>query len=182
MRILALLKMVSFFDRRRVTPGLRRAGPEAGGSLIEIALVFPLLMLLLFGMVDLGRGVYLAIEVSSAAHAGAQYGSLSLTNAGNTNAIKLAAQADVPDIPAAQLTVTSSPTSGATSSCWCPSAPGTIVACGVYPANPCSGTGGSQIVLLQVTTQYTYHPWIPYPPFTKAINITGHAQMPTGQY
>jgi hypothetical protein len=176
MRILAPLNMVSFFNRRPLKPGLRLARPEAGGSLIEIALVFPLLMLFLFGMVDLGRWVYLAIEVGSAAHAGAQYGSLSLTNASNTAAIEAAAQADVPDIPGLLF-----PTPPSTSSCWCPSTPGTIVACGVYPANPCA-PNGSQIVLLQVTTQTTYHPWIPYPPFTTAITITGHAQMPTGQY
>jgi Flp pilus assembly protein TadG len=181
MRILAPLNMVSFFNRRPLKPGLRLARPEAGGSLIEIALVFPLLMLFLFGMVDLGRWVYLAIEVGSAAHAGAQYGSLSLTNAGNTGAITTAAQSDVPDIPAANLRVTVSPISGAGSFCWCPSTPGTIVTCGAYPANPCS-PNGSQIVLLQVTTQYTYTPWVPYPPFTAAITITGHAQMPTGQY
>ncbi len=168
--------MEPFLNRRRFKAALRHARPEAGGSLIEIALIFPVLALLLFGMVDLGRWVYLALEVASAAHAGAQYGSLSLANASNTAAIEAAAQADVPDIPGLSFVPPPS-----TSSCWCPSAPGTVVACGVYPTNPCS-PNGSQIVLLQVNTRTTYSPWIPYPPFTTTITVTGHASMPTGQY
>jgi len=165
--------MMSLFNRRRVPPYGRPAGPEAGGSLIEVALLFPLLMLIFFGMIDLGRWVFLAIEVTSAAHAGAQYGSLSLTNAHDTAGIQTAAQNDVPDISG--LTVSSS-----TTHCWCPSAPGALVSCGTYPTNPC--TSGSQIVLLQVTTQATYTPCILYHPFTSAITITGYAAIPTGQY
>jgi hypothetical protein len=132
-----------------------------------------MLLLIFFGMIDLGRWVFLAIEVTGAAHAGAQYGSQSLANAQNTAAIQTAAQNDVPDI--STLAVTSSATS-----CWCPSAPGTVVTCGTYPTNPC--TTGSQIVLLTVNTHMTYTPWIPYPPFTAAVTIRGQATMPTGQY
>jgi len=131
-------------------------------------------MLILFGMIDLGRWVFLAMEVSSAAHAGAQYGSLNQGNAHNAAGIQTAAQADVPDIPS--LTVTSS-----TSSCWCADAPGTVVSCGVYPSNPCSS---SQIVLVQVNTQATFNSWIPYPKLLlpTSMTINGHATMPTGQY
>jgi Flp pilus assembly protein TadG len=163
--------MVSLFNCRRVK---HRPGSEAGGSLVEFALLSPLLMLLLFGMVDLGRWLYLDIEVTNAAHAGAQYGSLSLTNAHNTAAIQTAAQNDAPDF-GTNLTVTS-----ATTSCWCPTAPGTIVTCNSYPNNPC--TNGTQIVLLQVHTTGTYTPWISYPPFTSTITIRGYAAIPTGQY
>ena len=161
---------MSLFNSRKVKS---RRGREAGGSLVEFALLSPLLMAILFGMVDVGRWIFLDIEVTSAAHAGAQYGSLSLANAGNASAIQTAARNDAPDFPT--LTVNSS-----TTSCWCPSAPGTIVTCGVYPSNPCAT--GSQIVLLRVTTQGTYTPWISFPPFTSNVTINGLAQMPTGQY
>jgi Flp pilus assembly protein TadG len=151
-----------------------RRGREAGGSLVEFALISPLLMAILFGMVDVGRWIFLDIEVTSAAHAGAQYGSLSLANAGNAAAIQTAAQNDAPDFNT-NLIVHSS-----TSSCWCPSAPGTVVSCQTYPGNPC--TSGTQIVLLQVNTQGTYTPWISFPPFTSNITIKGYAEIPTGQY
>ena len=152
--------------RRRLT---RR---ESGGSVIEVALLAPVLMLIFFGMIDLGRWVFLGIEVSSAARAGAQFGAQSLANAYNTAGVQAAAQADVPDIPG--LSVTPS-----TTNCWCGSAPGTVVTCGVYPSNPC--TNSSQIVLLQVTTSATYTPWVPYP-FRSTYTITGQAVIPTGQY
>ena len=166
------INVLSLFHRRRVERRFRRARAEAGGSIVEVALLFPVLMLIFFGMIDLGRWVFLTMEVTNAAHAGAQFGSLSLTNAYNTAGIQAAAQADVPDI---SVTATSS-----TTSCWCPSAPGTVVTCCVYPSSPC--TNGSQIVLLKVNTQATYNPWIPYPPFTAAITIRGQAEIPTGQY
>jgi Flp pilus assembly protein TadG len=163
--------MVSLINCRGVKGRLEAA---SGGSLVEFTLISPLLLLILFGMLDLGRWVFLGIEVTSAAHAGAQYGSLSLTNAHNTSAIRTAAQNDAPDF-GANLTVTPS-----TSECWCPSAPGSLVTCGTYPTNPC--TNGTQIVLLEVYTQGTYNPWISYPPFTTAITLRGYAAMPTGQY
>ncbi len=47
---------------------------QAGSSLIELALITPLLLLFLVGSVDLGRACYAAIEVAAAANAGAAYG------------------------------------------------------------------------------------------------------------
>ena len=47
---------------------------EEGSSLVEVALVLPMMLLLLVGSVDFGRGYYAAMEVSSAANAGACYG------------------------------------------------------------------------------------------------------------
>src|SRR5579875_2916654 len=45
-----------------------------GSSLVELALLTPVLVLLLVGSFDLGRACYAAIEVSAAANAGAEYG------------------------------------------------------------------------------------------------------------
>ena len=47
-----------------------------GASLIELALVIPMLLSLVFGAIDFGRGYYVYIELTNAAHAGAEYGSL----------------------------------------------------------------------------------------------------------
>jgi Flp pilus assembly protein TadG len=70
---------------------------ECGSSLIEMAFIMPLLLLILFGVVDFGRAYYLAIEVAGAARAGAVYGSQYPTDTvGMTNATKL----NAPDVPA----------------------------------------------------------------------------------
>jgi len=50
-----------------------RAAPESGQELIEFALVVPLLMLILFGVLDLGRAFYASITIANAAREGARY-------------------------------------------------------------------------------------------------------------
>lgn len=166
-------KMMSLFHHflPRALPRWQR---ESGASVVEVALLTPLLVLILFGMLDLGRWVFLGLEVTSAARAGVQYGSLSQSNAHNSSGITTAAQNDVPDITG--LIVTPN-----TSSCWCANAPGTVVTCSTsYPYTACSNS--SQIVLLKVTTSATYTPWFAIPPFKTTFTITGEAMMPTGQY
>lgn len=55
--------------------GMRRVRRgETGQSLVEAALVAPMFFLLLMGAAELARVAYVAIEVSNAARAGAQYG------------------------------------------------------------------------------------------------------------
>ena len=50
--------------------GLTRGGTTHGQALTEFALIFPVLMLILLGVVDLGRGVYAYAAVSNAAREG----------------------------------------------------------------------------------------------------------------
>ena len=59
--------MAGLMDRLR--PG------ERGQTLVEAALVLPVLLLLLAGVVDLGRGYQHYIVIADAARAGARYGS-----------------------------------------------------------------------------------------------------------
>lgn len=49
-----------------------RRPPGRGQALVEFALIFPILILVLFGLVDLGRGVYAFSTVSNAAREGAR--------------------------------------------------------------------------------------------------------------
>ena len=60
-------------------PSFLLSGQE-GSSLLELALVTPLLLLVLVGSVDLGRACYAAIEVAAAANAGAAYGTQNPTD------------------------------------------------------------------------------------------------------
>jgi len=47
-----------------------------GQSLVEFALVFPIFMLVVFGIIDVGRYVYVVNAFSQAAREGARYGSV----------------------------------------------------------------------------------------------------------
>lgn len=185
-RILAETHMIPLSNCLRTKHLWRPARRERGASVVEVALLTPVLVFILLWMVDVGRWVYLGLEVTSAARAGAQYGSLHYGNTSNTSAITTAAANDVPDIgPACSpptvttncLTVTTT-----TSNCWCANAPGTVVACSTYGSGTQSCTSGSQIVLLQVNTSATYTPWISIAPFNKTFTVRGQAMMPTGQY
>ena len=51
-----------------------RRGSLRAQDLIEFALVFPVLMLLLFGVIDFGRIFHVLIAISNAAREGARYG------------------------------------------------------------------------------------------------------------
>jgi len=49
---------------------------QKGQDLVEFALVFPLLFLILFGVIDLGRIFHASISISNAAREGARYATL----------------------------------------------------------------------------------------------------------
>ncbi len=60
----------------RLFPLRRIAGDEQarGQSLVELAFMFPILLLILSGALDLGRAYYAYITVTNAAREGARYG------------------------------------------------------------------------------------------------------------
>ena len=59
-----------------------------GQSLVEFSLVFPLLLLLVFGLIDLGRLVYASNALSEAAREGARYGSVQARSASDIAGIE----------------------------------------------------------------------------------------------
>ncbi len=63
-----------------VAESRRRVHPRRGAAVVEFAIIFPLLMLLVLGCVDFGRFAYHYIAVSNAARAGAGYGSMNTYN------------------------------------------------------------------------------------------------------
>jgi Flp pilus assembly protein TadG len=81
----------------------RIARARLGQALVESALVFPVLMLLVLGSADLGRIFYYSIAITNAAREGARYGTYyDPTNPGSPNAsaanvpIYAAVQAEMP--------------------------------------------------------------------------------------
>jgi len=64
------------------------ASDNRGGSLIELALVCPVLIALLLGAAEYGRLCYVGMEVTNAAHAGVEYGTQNRVLAQDTTTIK----------------------------------------------------------------------------------------------
>jgi Flp pilus assembly protein TadG len=74
---------------------LRRA--DRGASLLEFAVVLPVLTLLTLGVADYSRVYFAAIKVANAAEAGAQYGAQSNATSRDTVNIRIVAQNDAGD-------------------------------------------------------------------------------------
>ncbi len=134
---------------------------QLGSSLMETAVVLPLLVLLLVGSVDYGRGFYTAIEVSSAAESAAMYGT---TNPTDVAGIASMAKLDAKDI--ATLNVTAS------YGCECADGSGAVVSC--LTAVVCSDNA---IRYVDVSTSTLYTPIIPYPLIPSSFTLSGHSRM-----
>ena len=89
---------------------------EEGTSTVEFALVAPVLLLLLVGILDLGRAVNAYVTVSSAAREGSHYAILHPTAA--PSAIASAVRARVSPLNPCLVSVTSSYYNGSTFTAW----------------------------------------------------------------
>jgi Flp pilus assembly protein TadG len=66
---------------------------ERGQSTVELALAFPVLLLILMGVLDFGRAFFSYVSITNAAREGAQYGTWYPTDAnGNTNLAAITTQ------------------------------------------------------------------------------------------
>ena len=144
------------------------ANREAGQSLVEVALIMSVLIVMLSGLVDLGRWIYVGMEVSSAARAGAQYGSTNRITAADTAGIT---QAATNDSGVSGLSLTPAPSTF----CRCSNAAGTNVSCSTS-----SCTAGALVLYLEVDTQASYTPFITYA-ILGSRTLKGKSIMPVGQ-
>lgn len=143
---------------------------ESGSSIIEAAVLTPVLILLLLGAADFGRGYYLAEEIAAAAHSGAEY---AIQNPGNlsTNgtAIQTAAKADAPDV--SHLTV-ATPSWG----CECSDGSSYSASCSTVP----SSCTTNWVYKVTVTASTSYAPLFPWPGIPSSIAISSSATMRSG--
>lgn len=161
---------------------------QAGQSLVEVALVTPLLLAMLLGAVELGRYAYLSILVGNAAHAGASYGSQGLLQSADTTGITTAADNDYQNNGqnVSTLTVTSN------ISCGCDLG-GTVTYQG-QTTSACStggnaaldttcsgGTGGAYVVMVSVTATATFHSMFQYPWIPSTITVTKTSTLRVNQ-
>lgn len=144
---------------------------EAGQSLLEFALMLPMVLLLVTGVAEIGRAAYYSITVSNAATAGVEYGAQDSQHAGDGN-MPQAAVNDGNGI------VTLGNTS-ATHGCRCDD--GTGLSCNPMPADgTCANIScGSQTVVecVQVTTHDTFNPLFNWPGLPASYQANGNSVM-----
>jgi Flp pilus assembly protein TadG len=133
-------------------------GCDRGTSMVEFALVLPLLAFLMVAMVDFGRGMAISMTLESAARSGAEYGGLfPQDTAGVTTAI---AEALGPGLTADAVS--------AVPQCRCA---GAVVECSAV----CNG-GGAEMYLT-VRVDYAYSPILPYPGIASSYPLNGTAEF-----
>ena len=145
----------------RIGVRVRLWADRDGASAVEFALLVPALVILVIGTVDMGQLAYQYMQVSAAAHAGAQY---ALRNGWNASAITTAVTGSTP------LTVTATP------------APQQITACvtgGAVVATTqttCSG-GGTPGTYVQVNVQAAITPLITWSAFNLPTSLSSQAMV-----
>ena len=143
-----------------VTQKLRRFERSSlGGAAVELAVVFPVLVLLFIGAVDYGRLFYTSITVANAARAGAEWGAKDTFDSDNSTEINKFAQADGQE--AGTLTLNSRQFCecfGATASC----------------TTSCSG-GSAPEVFVEVIASKSVPMSLPYPGLPSAITVSRKA-------
>src|SRR4051812_35559027 len=77
---------------------------KKGSSLMETALMLPLICLMCCGTMDFARVVYAGITVANASRAGVQYGALSPGNSGKISGMSQAAINDAADLGTSNVT------------------------------------------------------------------------------
>ena len=134
---------------------------QDGTSVIETALLLPVLVLMLVGAFDFGRAYYVALEVAGAAQAGAVYGTQNVTD---TAGMIAAAKLDAADV--SQLVPTAS------YGCECSDGSSGVVSCKTAPS-----CAFNVVNYVQVNTAATYTLLLPYPGLAKTLSLTGQARM-----
>lgn len=153
-----------FRARLRLVLG-RFNGDDSGSSLIECALLLPMVILLLLGSVDFGRAFYINLEIAAAAEAGALYG---VQNPSDTSGMQAAAILDAPDL--------NSLSSAAIYGTEC--SDGTMVTASNLPVPSCSVNA---ITYVQVTASMQYKPYFTYPGMGTTWSLASTARLRTMQ-
>jgi hypothetical protein len=151
---------------------------NVGQSLVELALVLPILTLLVVGGVEVGRLAYADIEVSNAARAGVAYAMQSHSTVAQTTNIQNAALQDAPNISSL---VVDPPVL----SCYCESSVGVTAAlssCSSTDANLTTCPSPSSIIIyVQVNTHALVNTAFHFPGIPSTVTLRGTASMSVEQ-
>jgi Flp pilus assembly protein TadG len=154
-----------------------RRALDRGVSTLEVSLMLPFLFLLMLGVFDFAQVFHLAIEVSNAARAGAQYGYQNSSTQIDTSGMIAAAEGDASDV------VTWGDNT-ASYGCMCSdgtnqnqiasSKSGSTSLCPIAPST-CTSNGTQLVNYVQVQTQASYTPVFPWPGMPSSITLNGNA-------
>jgi Flp pilus assembly protein TadG len=160
--------ILSLWRRIGVMRARRDDISTAGAATVELALIIPVLVLIMLGLLDMGRVFYGAITVVSAARAGVAYGSMSPVHADNIPAMVAAAQADAVDVNGL--------TFAAAKTCECPSESPPTVSC-TLTVCPNAAVDGNVRIYVETTVTGTFSTTLPYPGIPNTISISRTAKM-----
>jgi len=161
----------------RVTKKTRLSGQrlQFGQALVELAFILPVMLLLLIGVIELGRYAYISILVGNAARAGALYGAQGFTKAiTNSPAITTAARNDFASngLDPTTLTVDSFPTCG----CDVGGTIATDTAANCDPTTP-PVCAGNWTVTIHVTAHNDFSGLFNYPGIPSSLTLSRSASM-----
>jgi Flp pilus assembly protein TadG len=148
--------------RHRIAKTHRNFRSRNGHSMVEMAVVAPVLALMLVIGTDFGRLYYTNIEVANAARAGAQYGSQSLIAAADSPGMSTAAKTDASNLTGLSVNA---------KQCTC------MTSTSVAACNASYCTNNPQATFVEVDTQTTFHTILNYPGVPSSIALTGKAIM-----
>ena len=154
---------------------LQRKACDRGQSLLEFALMAPFLLLLMVGVIEIGRAIYYTVEVNNAATAGVQYGAQDTLTAQNFALMQSSATADA-NFPGNKMTAI------AVNGCYCDAGTGTSCTYPIIGQNQCtpefSCPNGEQVVeCVQVTTHATFDPLFGFPGLPAKYQANGQAVL-----
>jgi Flp pilus assembly protein TadG len=135
-----------------------------GGSFVELALVLPLFLLIFVPTVDIGRAIYMSIEVAAAAQAGAAYG---IQNPTDVSGMQTASAAGVSNLSSVSAT--------ATYGCECSDGTSASASCTVTPT--CTY---NYVNYVDVIASVPYSPTFNYPGLPSSITISREVRMRVG--
>ena len=143
---------------------LHRRG-DRGQALVELALIFPVFILLLVGAAEFGRLAYAAIEITDAARAAVAYGAQSGITASDSTGMQTAAVNDAPNVAGIS----------AIAKQYCSCSSGGSVSCTNALASCASPA--RVIEYVQVNTTASVNTIFKYPGLPKIFTMTGQAIM-----
>jgi Flp pilus assembly protein TadG len=157
---------------------------QRGSSVVELALVTPVLVGVLVGTVDFARVFYWDMALTTAARAGAQYGARNTTNASDSPGMKTAA------VNAAQVDIASLSSSDITATCALKCEPDAPADAFYTLANPSGGsactnptptcTGGNHLIwTVTVSATKPFSTLARYPGIPNTLAITRSVTMRT---
>lgn len=179
----ACSKLVRYRHQMKTSANKSTSVGQSGQSLVEIALLLPLILLLLLGVIEIGRYAYIGILVGNAARAGAAFAAQSLEDAapstpipnqGVITAVNNDFQNNLPSAPSLKVSVTNS--------CGCDNGGSVVDAqCnGTETAGTCP-TGQHWVVMVSVTCSGTFNALFNYPGIPKSIDVSRTATLRVAQ-